>query len=434
MKRTGAWCLLGLAFVSAVASASVSDAEFQAIKKQLAIITQQLTDIQKERAEEKTRATAQAAAAKEAQQQTDAQVAAAKEAAEKAQAAVQAKPAEKVAAASWTDKIKLSGDFRYRHEGINAEGALYRSRERIRARAGLDAVVTDNIKVNLGLSTGNDDPISGNQTLDGGFSRKGFGLDTAFFDWTALKGAHVLGGKFKTPFFRPGDNQMIWDDDLRPEGLAATYDNGTWFGSGALLFAKENASADDIFIYGVQAGGRFNVTDSLKLTAGASWYDASDVVGKAFLYDPTKSFGNSAATNGTSYRYGYKEVEGFVEAATRVFELPLRIFGDYVTNTDASTGDTGWSAGVVLGEVKNKGSWLAGYTYLDLKPDAVLAVFTDSDFGGGGTNKRGHAFFGSYAPTDRTNLRFTYFLNETGVASGTPKDYDRLMLDFNFRY
>jgi hypothetical protein len=414
MKPKGAWWLLGIALLSSVASASVSDAEFQALKKQLAIITQQLADIEKERAEDKANAKAQAA--------------------EKAQAAVQAKPAEKVAAASWADRIKLSGDFRYRHEGINAEGSLYRSRERIRARAGLDATLMDNLKVGLGLSTGNDDPVSGNQTLDGGFTRKGFGLDTAFFDWTAIKGAHVLGGKFKTPFFRPGDNQLIWDDDLRPEGLAATYDNGTWFGSGALLFAKENASADDVFVYGLQAGGRLNVGEQLKLTAGLSWYDASDVKGKAFLFDTTKSFGNSTANAGTTYKFGYKELEGFLEAATRVYGLPLRLFADYVSNSDADTGDTGWSTGVILGELKKKGSWSVNYSYVDVKPDAVLAVFNDSDNGGGGTDRRGHRFSGGYAVNDWANLSVTYFLAERAIASGTAKDYDRLQLDLNFKY
>lgn len=426
MKLTRAWLLLGLAFVSAAASASVTDAEFQAVKKQLEIISKQLADIQKERAEER----AQTAAAKTAQQQIDAQVAAEKDAAEKAPTAVAAKSAEK--ALSWTDKIKLSGDFRYRHEGINAEGTPYRSRERLRARAALDAAVTDNIKVGFGLSTGGDDPVSGNQTLDGGFSRKSIGLDTAYFDWNALKSAHLIGGKFKTPFFRAGGNQLIWDDDLRPEGLAATYDDGTFFGSGALMFAKENASADDIVIYGIQAGGRLKVGDQLKLTAGLSWYDATDVKGKAFLYDTTKSFGNTAT--GTNYAYGYQEVEGFVEAATRVLQLPVRIFADYVTNTDVSAGDTGWSAGLILGELKYKGGWSASYTYLRLEPDAVLGVFTDSDFGGGGTNKRGHVFSGGYALTDRTNLKVTYFLNETAVASGDPRDYDRMQLDLNFRY
>ena len=46
----------------------------------------------------------------------------------------------------------------------------------------------------------------------------------------------------------------------------------------------------------------------------------------------------------------------------------------------------------------------------------------------------GTLFRGAYALSDRTNLAFTYFLNQLGENAGNELDYDRLQLDLNFKY
>ena len=74
---------------------------------------------------------------------------------------------------SWTDRIKIDGDFRYRYERIDPEGSDTRSRNRIRARANIRADVADNTEVGFGLATGGEDPVSTNQTLGGGGTSKG---------------------------------------------------------------------------------------------------------------------------------------------------------------------------------------------------------------------------------------------------------------------
>jgi hypothetical protein len=64
----------------------------------------------------------------------------------------------------------------------------------------------------------------------------------------------------------------------------------------------------------------------------------------------------------------------------------------------------------------------------------VVGLLTDSDFAGGGTDSKGHAFSGTYAFHDNWNFKLTYYLNEIELASGSPRDFDRLMLDLNFKY
>ena len=64
---------------------------------------------------------------------------------------------------------------------------------------------------------------------------------------------------------------------------------------------------------------------------------------------------------------------------------PAVIFGNYVRNRDASSGDDGWLVGVGLGKVKKAKSWSLKYQYQELESDAVLGLFSDSDFAGGDT-------------------------------------------------
>ena len=81
------------------------------------------------------------------------------------------------AAGSWTDTIKLKGDFRYRYESIDVENVDTRERNRVRARAELVATLPSSVDVGIGVASGGDDPVSSNQTLGGGGSSKELKLD-----------------------------------------------------------------------------------------------------------------------------------------------------------------------------------------------------------------------------------------------------------------
>ena len=126
----------------------------------------------------------------------------------------------------WLERIKISGDFRYRYEYIDAETKSVRHRNRIRARAMISAILNDEWDVALQLGTGESDvleddvfpdPISGNQTLKQFSSRKDIWLDLAFVDYHpgAIEGLNVIGGKMKHPFRKVGKNQLIYDNDLK---------------------------------------------------------------------------------------------------------------------------------------------------------------------------------------------------------------------------
>lgn len=411
MKRKQFALAAGLALASPAGMAAVSDAEFQALKDSIATLTQKLNAMEQERAAEKARA-AQAPAV--------------------AAAPPVAKPA-----ASWADKITIQGDLRGRYENIDQDGKSERNRDRIRARAAIVAKPQDRLEVGFGLSTRQDaDPVSGNQTLGGGGSGKDIYLDLAYANWNAAEGLNLIGGKFKNNVYRPGKHALLWDGDLNPEGVGVNYVNGMFFANALGTWLESDSDSTEARGYGGQAGVNWPLTDTVKLTAGAGYFTFNTEGKGAFYVVPGKSakfYGNSVDAN-NRYVYDYDEIEGFAELAFKLLGQPASLFVDYVKNSDADEYDTGWAAGAQLGLAKAKGSWEVSYAYQDLERDAVFGLWTDSDFGGGGTDTTGHVLRSAYALSDKTNLAVSYFLNEIGENQGSEVDYDRLQLDVNFKY
>src|SRR5207245_11175696 len=87
----------------------------------------------------------------------------------------------------WLKRTTVFGDVRARHEGFYHQphkakqviGA--RNRERIRPRLVLKVAFSDEISATIRGATGDpNNPVSYNETLSGGFTRKHFNLDWAF--------------------------------------------------------------------------------------------------------------------------------------------------------------------------------------------------------------------------------------------------------------
>jgi len=144
--------------------------------------------------------------------------------------------------ASWTERTKIKGDLRYRYENTNIDRDEERERHRIRARFGVFSKVNDQVDIGIQLATGGpDNATSTNETLDASFGTKDINLDLAYFNWHASKNLDVLGGKVKNPFFRPGKSYLIWDGDVRPEGLAIKFENDAFFVNGGAFYLDEQS-------------------------------------------------------------------------------------------------------------------------------------------------------------------------------------------------
>lgn len=334
---------------------------------------------------------------------------------------------------SWTKKTRLSGDLRYRHEAVNDEAKSVRNRHRIRARANLTTNLTESLTVGIGLSTGGSANDSGNQTLGSGFSRKPIGMDLAYFDWKVSDTMSFMGGKMSNPFFRPAGYHLIYDSDIRPEGLAFKYNSGTFFGNASAFWVEERPDDPDSVLLGLQAGYRRILNNGANLIVGASYYKTSHTRRYAPIFTPGNGQGNQLDANG-NYLFGFSEVELFGELEFDLGGEPMSLFLDYVTNTDADVFNKGFAFGATYRLASAPGGWAVGYIYQDLEANAVVGAFTDSDFAGGTSDGSGHTLRAGYTFPGGWNLATRYIIGDRGRAAGNERDYNRLQADINFRY
>ncbi len=248
----------------------------------------------------------------------------------------------------WASRLNWFGDFRYRYEYIDDDGADSedRHRNRIRARLGLGVKLGDEWDLGFRIATGNGevsgDPVSTNQTLDEAFSKKPLWLDQAFFGYHPqwLKGFNVIGGKMENPFYRVGKNELIWDSDLTPEGVALTYGMPlgeqttlNWVAGG--YWVNEESSGGDTSLWGIQGHLKHQFDKPTYLLGGASLFCYGNIQGEESLAAEWNAntgafFGNTSV--GNTYALDYDLFELFAE-----FGLKSRFYaavaGRYVLHT-----------------------------------------------------------------------------------------------------
>lgn len=168
----------------------------------------------------------------------------------------------------WVDRIKITGDVRFRSQSnIYADGnandfidfASYNqngptdllgsanfntlpllntrqdrmNRLSIRARLGVEAQITKGVEAGLLLASGNNNgPVSVTTLLGGGFAKKDIWLDRAFVRVQPFDQLRLSFGRFENPFIT---DEILFDEDLNFDGVAARADSGDWLGSGLNL-------------------------------------------------------------------------------------------------------------------------------------------------------------------------------------------------------
>jgi len=423
MKKLTLLFGLSVLLCSTAASAQVSEEELQALRNQIEMLTQRLDQLERQNRETQQ---ASVQAAETAVARADA--------VEKQVASVE----DQVDAMSWAERVRWTGDFRYRFENIDQQGRDPRNRSRIRARTLLEADLSPTVQVGFGLASGGDDPVSSNVTIGGGGSSKDIKIDLAYFDWTGLANTHVTGGKFKNFLVRPAKKGLRWDGDWRPEGLGLVWSNGTFFINGLGTWLEGDSRNGTEFAWVAQAGMDLKIGETGKLKFGGG-YSQFDISGATPVYgDPEDFYGNSFVRNPLTgdlvFLYDYRNIEAFAEYSFKLAGQSVSLFGNYTVNTEADDNDTGYLFGAKYGSAKQRGDWDVTYFYENLEKDATVGLIADSDFGGGGTDAKGHVIAGTYAFDKNWNFKATYFINQINLASGNEDDYDRLQLDLNFKF
>jgi Putative porin len=374
---------------------------------------------------------------------------------------------------AWINDVRLYGDVRTRAEGvqyaddnlipgvpsavypnfnaINDAGGILRAgdaailnatedRTRLvgRVRTGIEAKLGDSFWLDLRLASGNlRSPVSTNQTLGSNGERWTLGVDRAALLWNPLDGQArqelaLRFGRFANPFATA--NELVWDNDLTFEGIAATYafdlfnrnsaemERGLFLTVGAFPLEEVELSSDDKWLFGAQLGTQFAFSDHASLRFAAAYYDYRNITGirntpESYLFDYTAprflqkgntlfDIRNSADTTQNLFalagEYRLLSTNMWLDLG---FGATHVMFGaEYVKNIGWDNEDVaqrigvlrnerteGYDVGVIVGrpQLAALGDWRVFALYRYLERDAVLDAFTDSDFHLGGTDAKG---------------------------------------------
>ncbi len=357
---------------------------------------------------------------------------------------------------AWLDKFTPKFELRYRYEMIDKEtDKEARHRNRIKAILGLDFKANDYFNLTFSLGSGSsDDPVGTNQDLSSSFTKKPVWIEQAYLDFhikliDELEGLHFQAGKFKTPFITVGRNELIWDSDLRPEGMSLNYkhkfaDMIEPFVNSRFFWIEERSAADDSYLLGAQGGLKFSLSETgIYFLAGAGYYDYTKTKGsKLFYASADKSFGNTAdsvadpadATKTiTVYKNDYNEIEAFAEAGiTKLLPFPIAVYGAFVYNNGADEDNKGYIAGINIGKCEEPLSFEVRYNYRWVQKDALIGAFTSSDFAGGQTDAKGHEVGAALQAMKNVKLGINFLYNLIDLKKEVA--YKRLMADLTVKF
>jgi polyhydroxyalkanoate synthesis regulator phasin len=333
----------------------------------------------------------------------------------------------------WVQNMDFGGDLRLRYERASRKGASERHRFRTRLRAGVDTKVTDQVNVGFGLATGSSDPRSTNATWDSSFDTLDLMLDYAYAEYKPTTWASIIGGKWKRKAYIYEPSDLLWDGDINPEGGAVMIKHELspevdFFAGGGILVLDESSSdVSDPWLWYVQPGITWDITDKANMKFAAAYYDFENVKGAVLDHSEHT---NTVEDTGFAHRnrnnmpmiYDYNCINLSSELGLSEpfggFDglIPYTgFFGEWVHNTDVADQENGYILGCKIGDkkVSKKGQWQLKYSYRNLATDAWIDALPDSDvYGGYGTNLEAHEISLTYGLAKNLTLGFDYYYSQ----------------------
>lgn len=357
----------------------------------------------------------------------------------------------------WLKDLKFSGDFRLRYEAFQyTSGAPTetddRNRFRYRLRYGFEKKFSEDLKAGFAMASGEGssgtggvsvDPTSTNTTFDNNFNFKNVYVEKAYATYSPsflknigpIKKTEFGGGKFNNPFEK-GSSDMIWDRDVKPEGIYEKIDfdffdteniDLTGYVTAGQFVLDEDASVEgDANLYAFQLG--LNPTfyipffeRPVDLLHAFSFYNYDNYARNSnFLIGGTSlARGNpNADALTTELDAGRFQVfESYTELGlVPIFNTPTRAYFDFAVNArdQADSGvvsneNHAYAVGVKLGSIVQKNDWELSWAFKRIGANAVVGAFNDSDFGDGHAGKYGNVIKGGYALMDNVTLNSSMF-------------------------
>ncbi len=361
--------------------------------------------------------------------------------------------------------LTFSGDLRLRNDGAykrgTAQGLSDRNRMRYRVRFGFEALLPWDLTAAVRLGSGAGEQTSSNQSFDNLSSQKPLWLDLTFLRWSPIVSqdgdlvVYMQSGRMPNSLWRIYSSDMLWDEDLNPEGFAQ---GAEWLlPTGQVLFAnamqgvadEDTNSSRNQWFFSEQLGTEFRLPFNTRLRSAAAYHLWTDT--QRNTLNPFRvQDGNRRSPNGVLLnRFGVAELSNQFSAWAG--QIPISIQGSFIRNVLARglngttgcpaaqtcpPGRDGYQFGIIVGEARVFGTWEVGAFQKYVETDATIADVADSNFGDSGINQQGQIFWVAYTPADWMTLRARFFNVDTLDTQFAPFDkaVRRLILDFMVRF
>lgn len=394
-------------------------------------------------------------------------------------------------AQKWLKDLKQSGDLRLRYEAFHyGSGAPTetddRNRFRYRLRWGLEKKFSDEMKAGFGLASGegptssgatagsaavNSDPTSTNTTFDNNFNFKPIYIEKAYGTYNPkflskkgiLDKTEISAGKMNNPFEK-GSSDMVWDRDVKPEGIYEKFDwslinsenltLSAYTTFGQFVLDEDATAGSDANLFAYQMG--FNPVvytpffeRPVDILQAFSLYDYSNYARKSnfIIGGASLAGGNPNADSLTTELDAgkFKVIEYYSEIAVYPHGLPVRFHMDIAGNPaeevdptrSISESNIAAGFGVKLGGIVKKGDWELGYAFKRIGANSVVGAFNDSDFGDGHSGRVGSVIKGAYALTDVISLNGAMFFVDNlnaGTAGIIDQQQRRFQVDLSWKF
>lgn len=347
-------------------------------------------------------------------------------------------------------RFRLFGDLRLRlesdrdSEGANGSKREDRDRARIRARLGLEYDASSIFQLGLRLRTGSVDSQQSPHITVHDFDDNPRGDEDILLDkyFVSAHSGRFRGwlGRNSLPFWK--QNELFWDDDVTPAGLALRWDPELASGAGLQLRTGIFKLLDGgIDLHGEMAAGQLVFTRD---SGEVSWTAAGG------LFALQGETGARHLRRGNGAR-DYTLWVGNLQAKAPVAGSDLTIGLDLMVNSEsydradpdpftAANHDQtdGFVVSVRWGRLVAAGDWLVGYWYARIETFAVNASHAQDDWIRWGSatqtdasDMKGHELRYAYALRQDLNVLARLYLVE---AITSRQDGNRFRADLNWRF
>jgi len=336
-------------------------------------------------------------------------------------------------------ELKVSGDFRLRYDdkifrGDSKAGKPDTPVFRERLRLALDLTLPSNFYVHTRFASGTSEQTSTNQTFGNEATQKQFWIDRAYVEWVANPMIKLYGGKMANPLWTQYSSDAWVDADINPEGAGQNFNyllgDTNIFLNALQSPISQTTTPHDVYLFSEQIGVETKLPMDSRLKLGFAYHDWYNInrstvtqLDKVATYpsapNPKQQEGNRRDSNGAIIDPFYV-TELTAELSGWVGKIPLSLQGTFLENHGAKEiadaaglnkekQNKGYQMGAILGKAKDANTWEVAYFNKYLQTDSTIANWADSDFGDGGTNRKGHIVWVAYAPVDWLLFQAKYF-------------------------